>query len=404
MNDYFCTTDAIYKEFHGAIFYNDKLICWNNWSQTEFVKEIVCKWKKEHYPFLDRVVYTDSWYEMDGTFIWTLGENIHHDGGYIGEIGWMNGLFYPPLAKLSLAPYVGEIIAPEGWSVDLKSAEPKKIHYPKYFTYKTLQHYDKWGPWNDVWRTALVEHDKEGDYGRNVYNYFFARGLGLVQFLQASTEQPGTGKVWVMKEKLAEHAEPDIPPSEDEPIYAPEEPEEPKRLALPDVPVNFYGATHYYGCLHDYAYCWIKKAFWQCLNYAMQEINPVDPFLLMSGCRQDGTPPPSTNFHRNWSMVDLRYSTISGQETPKDADDIDYPDLINLMEYMAEIRDKLYPKIDFSFLVYYPYKWQILERFPDIEQKLNIRIVGNPDDDRVDDMEHKEHLHITSTGRYDRAA
>lgn len=87
------------------------------------------------------------------------------------ELGWV---MYPPECILTYAPIAGEMFSSVTRVYENGFNGPYRASGG--WTYKTIAHYDNWGPFVDVWRTALSE-----DTGRR-YNYVFMRGVGMVDF------------------------------------------------------------------------------------------------------------------------------------------------------------------------------------------------------------------------------
>lgn len=130
------------------------------------------------------------------------GGNLHEGGGvtsgglsYIGEaINADQNVTIPFLAKITFNPVAGQTIS--GPSMIYKSCNDTRLQYtqPFHWKYRTIEHLNNWGKFNDVWLTGLRE------YGFNlsttsddmVYNYVFQRGKGMVNFWYGTLDPTGT--------------------------------------------------------------------------------------------------------------------------------------------------------------------------------------------------------------------
>jgi hypothetical protein len=118
-----------------------------------------------------------------------LGNGFSYkDKIYVGEsMNELGQIMIPPEPLLVYRPVAGEEIV--GSSNLYKAYDwGEKIGVGNW-RYKTIAHYDTWGAFNDVWRTALSENDYY------VYNYVFAKGIGMVDFYQLNI-QTGIGREW----------------------------------------------------------------------------------------------------------------------------------------------------------------------------------------------------------------
>lgn len=94
--------------------------------------------------------------------------NILGLGEVRNEQGWT---MYPPECLLTKNPVAGETIS----AVSRVSNPDGSFRGNGPWTYRTIAHYDDWGPdFQDVWRTALKE-----DTGL-VYNFAFMKDVGMV--------------------------------------------------------------------------------------------------------------------------------------------------------------------------------------------------------------------------------
>lgn len=96
---------------------------------------------------------------------------------YMGEgVNELDHVIYPPEALLTATPIATEII--DMHSRILKSPWDNTVIIPDFhWRYRTIAHYDTWGHHTDCWRTALWEYSSSF-----VYNYVFARDVGMVDF------------------------------------------------------------------------------------------------------------------------------------------------------------------------------------------------------------------------------
>jgi hypothetical protein len=104
--------------------------------------------------------------EFAPTGVWYLGEYT----------GYGQTLCVPGEAKLTLNPQSGECIDVHSRAVTKGAIQPYDIHW----IYRTIGH-GSWSSWPDCWWTSLVEYDQNGN-PVSVYNYVFARGIGMVSF------------------------------------------------------------------------------------------------------------------------------------------------------------------------------------------------------------------------------
>lgn len=104
--------------------------------------------------------------------LYYLGEGINENDNFI----------YPYEALLTHAPVAGETI--EEVSRVFAGCADNTIIVPEFrWRYKTIAHYDTWGDFSDVWRTGLHEYPNS-----HVYNYVFARDIGMVDFWHGSVD------------------------------------------------------------------------------------------------------------------------------------------------------------------------------------------------------------------------
>jgi hypothetical protein len=107
-------------------------------------------------------------------------EGSNQIGWYLGDIGWPDkGITVTPgEPMIPLNPVGGE-----HYEIDhevANSQSGKTVNYIMHTSYWTVGHYATWGAFTDCWRTTLVEY--HGPAIQAIYNYIFARGLGLVDF------------------------------------------------------------------------------------------------------------------------------------------------------------------------------------------------------------------------------
>jgi hypothetical protein len=112
---------------------------------------------------------------------------------YIGEaINELGNVTVPPLAKITCVPFAGQTI--EKTTTVYQNRNIKTIMGTFRWKYKTVNHYDNWGVFPDVWRTGLREYRSDNGSGvlDSVYNYAFMRGVGLVDFWYGQFQPNGT--------------------------------------------------------------------------------------------------------------------------------------------------------------------------------------------------------------------
>jgi hypothetical protein len=126
---------------------------------------------------------------------------------YFGEVGTPDkGIMIEPAEPKLLA----NPISGERWQIEHQVADSSTgpiRFYPMHTTFQTIAHYVRWGIWNDVWRTTLVEyfptgsihpeafHDPDTNrYISYAYNYCFANGIGLVDFWYGPVDSNGNIK------------------------------------------------------------------------------------------------------------------------------------------------------------------------------------------------------------------
>lgn len=100
-------------------------------------------------------------------------------GEYVDRTGWVK---IPAEAELSMNPIAGETI--EATSIVYENCDPNSAILSSSFHWKywTLAHYDMWGAFGDVWRTALHEYGNGTTNCGNVYNFVFQRNVGAINF------------------------------------------------------------------------------------------------------------------------------------------------------------------------------------------------------------------------------
>ena len=103
---------------------------------------------------------------------------------YLGEGLNEFGTVTPGEAKLTMAPVAGEVIAESSRvTADCGSAAVTNAAYR--WRYRTIEHLDTWRGYSDVWHTGLIEFNG-GTVPAAVYNYWFARGIGMVGFVRGN--------------------------------------------------------------------------------------------------------------------------------------------------------------------------------------------------------------------------
>jgi len=83
---------------------------------------------------------------------------------------------------LSSIPIAGETISATSTVYENCTANSPILSSSFSWKYWTLSHYDTWGDYSDVWRTALHEYGDGTTNCGNVYNYIYARNKGAVHF------------------------------------------------------------------------------------------------------------------------------------------------------------------------------------------------------------------------------
>jgi len=120
--------------------------------------------------------------QWDGQEIGNIIATTDSGAEYIGEIGNLEGglVISPPEPKLMLRPCGGEDLQTFHRALDARSG---KLRSWVFFTkYRTIKHCTTWGGFNDVVWTSLEEAGYPYGNTISVYNYAFARGIGLVNF------------------------------------------------------------------------------------------------------------------------------------------------------------------------------------------------------------------------------
>jgi hypothetical protein len=130
------------------------------------------------------------------------------NGGLYDTLGMANGAWYfgevgDPLHGLIVTPGEPKLpyypVGGEHYEIDSQVANSQSgrtINYVMHTGFWTVGHYARWGAFNDCWRTTLIEYRPKGDGGAGtpytlfdpsvglyvsaVYNYVYARGLGIV--------------------------------------------------------------------------------------------------------------------------------------------------------------------------------------------------------------------------------
>lgn len=102
---------------------------------------------------------------------------------YIGEALNPSGEVMPGEAKITMHPVVGEVI--DVYSrVTAGCGSSDVLNAAYHWQYRTIEHLDSWNGFSDVWHTGLIEfNDPAGGIPSASYNYWFARGLGMVGFV-----------------------------------------------------------------------------------------------------------------------------------------------------------------------------------------------------------------------------
>ena len=100
---------------------------------------------------------------------------------YIGEAGNPEDEVQPGEAKITMQPVAGEII--DEYSAVTPGCGRHTVLNPAYhWQYRTIEHLAGWRGYSDVWHTGLIEFNG-GSTPAAVYNYWFARGIGMVSFV-----------------------------------------------------------------------------------------------------------------------------------------------------------------------------------------------------------------------------
>jgi len=116
---------------------------------------------------------------------------------YFGEInavqseGKYDAIYeWPPIPVITSSPVPDEIIIGSSEIFNYNSIINEQFDW----TYMTLRHYNKWGKYEDVFRTSLVEHNIPGK--QHFYNYWFARDVGLIQILHKKEHKDRAILIW----------------------------------------------------------------------------------------------------------------------------------------------------------------------------------------------------------------
>jgi hypothetical protein len=100
---------------------------------------------------------------------------------YIGEGENPDGEVQPGEAKITMQPVVGEIIDANS-AVTPGCGNRTLLNAAYHWRYQTIEHLANWRGYADVWHTGLIEFNG-GSTPSAVYNYWFARGIGMVSFV-----------------------------------------------------------------------------------------------------------------------------------------------------------------------------------------------------------------------------
>jgi len=105
---------------------------------------------------------------------------------YVGEaISEFGGFTFPYEPILTYLPIAGEVI--DGYSTTYTScSDATPLFTDWHWQYRTIAHYDNWGPFSDVWRTALKEFRTN-----HVYNYVFQKDVGIVDLWHGAVDAQG---------------------------------------------------------------------------------------------------------------------------------------------------------------------------------------------------------------------
>lgn len=115
--------------------------------------------------------------EFAPTGIWYLGEYTN----------FQQLLIVPGEAKLPVSPVGGE-------HIDCISnvIQGGAVVYQDHWTYQTIGHFAQLEQFTDCWWTCLIEYSAAGAI-QTVYNYVFARGIGMIQFWYIKPDGNGNG-------------------------------------------------------------------------------------------------------------------------------------------------------------------------------------------------------------------
>lgn len=118
--------------------------------------------------FRDKCLYNGAWNEPGKP-------------DFIGEIGSPDFVCIPPLPIITARPIAGEEFTGTAKYAGVNPATGLWFQGETNYRYRTLSVGQSWGQWPDVVRTALEERPEIGGGANDmVYNYVFARGVGLV--------------------------------------------------------------------------------------------------------------------------------------------------------------------------------------------------------------------------------
>ena len=124
-------------------------------------------------------------YYGDGNIVWsqTLQDAVFTSSNgikYVGEaVSELGHVATPGEAKITMNPIVGEAIE-ESSTIRQSCADGSIINRGYHWRYQTSAHYDNWRGYRDVFVTGLIEFNPGGTPA--VYNYAFARDVGLIAF------------------------------------------------------------------------------------------------------------------------------------------------------------------------------------------------------------------------------
>ena len=131
----------------------------------------------------------------DGSGLGNMVAAMKNGVPYVGENGRPDRNFFvvPPEPKIPVIPQGGESLVTRHTVFDGRLGRFNV--FPMWTRYRTVAHYDTWGGFSDVWRTGLEESPTKRINATSVYNYAFAKGIGLVNFWYCAPYSPDTNGI-----------------------------------------------------------------------------------------------------------------------------------------------------------------------------------------------------------------